>query len=487
MSILVVDVGTSGLRAAVVRQDGSVHFLNYESCRPDTPSSGLVEFDPQKMADAVLRVCNATIAQSKNSDTIDAVGITNQRASTVMWSKSTGKPLGPALGWQDLRTVFDCITAASEHSIKLAPNQTATKAAWMIQNYVVAKNLDFSDVRIGTVDSWIASVLSNNELHVTDSTNAGATGLCTLDASSWSERICDLLKVDVLMLPKIVKSTGVIGNATALPGSPPIASLIGDQQSSLIGQGCINSGATKITFGTGGMLDVFTGTTSPTKMQRSENGSYPLVAYSDEQTTFWAAEAIMLSAGTNIEWLRDDLQIISTSQESHEIAMQVSDSGGVVFVPALFGLGTPHWDYGARGTLLGLTRGTTRAHIVRAVLEGIAHRGADMLEAVIADTKLSVSSLRVDGGMSQNLTFMQSLANTTGLNIEISPVAEATTLGAAFLAGIAVGTWPSISQATSTTKPAKVVTPTLKLDRAQWHEAITRSRGWIPSLSSLDF
>ena len=487
MSILVVDVGTSGLRAAVVRQDGSVHFLNYESCRPDTPSSGLVEFDPQKMADAVLRVCNATIEQSKNSDTIDAVGITNQRASTVMWSKSTGKPLGPALGWQDLRTVFDCITAASERSIKLAPNQTATKAAWMIQNYVVAKNLDFSDVRIGTVDSWIASVLSNNKLHVTDSTNAGATGLCTLDASSWSERICDLLKVDVLMLPKIVKSTGVIGNATALPGSPPIAALIGDQQSSLIGQGCINSGATKITFGTGGMLDVFTGTTSPTKMQRSENGSYPLVAYSDEQTTFWAAEAIMLSAGTNIEWLRDDLQIISTSQESHEIAMQVNDSGGVVFVPALFGLGTPHWDYGARGTLLGLTRGTTRAHIVRAVLEGIAHRGADMLEAVIADTKLSVSSLRVDGGMSQNLTFTQSLANTTDLNIEISPVAEATTLGAAFLAGIAVGTWPSISQATSTTKPAKVVTPTLKLDRAQWHEAITRSRGWIPSLSSLDF
>ena len=266
-----------------------------------------------------------------------------------------------------------------------------------------------------------------------------------------------------------------------------IASLIGDQQSSLIGQGCINSGATKITFGTGGMLDVFTGTAGPTRMQRSENGSYPLVAYSDEQTTYWAAEAIMLSAGTNIEWLRDDLQIISTSQESHEIASQVKDSGGVVFVPALFGLGTPHWDYGARGTLLGLTRGTTRAHIVRAVLEGIAHRGADMLEAVIADTNLSVSSLRVDGGMSQNQTFTQSLANATGLNVEISPVAEATTLGAAFLAGIAVGTWPSIEQATSTAKPANVVTPTEKLDRAQWHEAITRSRGWIASLSSLDF
>ena len=310
---------------------------------------------------------------------------------------------------------------------------------------------------------------------------------CTLDASSWSERLCDLLKVDISLLPKIVKSTGVIGKATALPGAPVIASLIGDQQSSLIGQGCINSGATKITFGTGGMLDVFTGTAGPTRMQRSAHGSYPLVAYSDEQTTYWAAEAIMLSAGTNIEWLRDDLQLISTSQESHQVAAQVEDSGGVVFVPALFGLGTPHWDYGARGTLLGLTRGTTRAHIVRAVLEGIAHRGADLLEAVIADTKLSVKSLRIDGGMSQNQTLTQSLANATGLNIEISSVAEATTLGAAFLAGVAVGIWSSIGQATSMAKPAKIVIPTRKLDRAQWHEAIDRSRGWIASLSSLDF
>lgn len=482
-----VDIGTSGLRAGVIRQDGSLNFLNYESCRPDTPAPGLVEFDPQKMAEAVLRVCHATINECSKTDKIDAVGITNQRASTVMWSKTTGKPLGPALGWQDLRTVTQCITAAAEHQIKLAPNQTATKAAWMIQQYVVAKNLDLNDVRIGTVDSWIASVLSNNELHVTDSTNAGATGLCSLDATTWSDRICDLLKVDINLLPQIVKSTGIIGNATALPGSPPIAALIGDQQSSLIGQGCVAVGKTKITFGTGGMLDVFTGDVGPTRMVRSENGSYPIVAYSDEKTTHWAAEAIMLSAGTNIDWLRDDLQIISTSQESHDVASTVDDSGGVVFVPALFGLGTPHWDYGARGTLLGLTRGTTRAHIVRAVLEGIAHRGADMLEAVVADTKLSISTLRIDGGMSRNPTFVAALANTTGLNVEVSPVVEATTLGAAFLAGIAMGVWESIDQATQTQKPTKIVTPNATTNRAQWHEAIGRSRGWIAPLSSLNF
>lgn len=482
-----VDIGTSGLRAGVIRQDGSLNFLNYESCRPDTPAPGLVEFDPQKMAEAVLRVCHATINECSKTDKIDAVGITNQRASTVMWSKTTGKPLGPALGWQDLRTVTQCISAAAEHQIKLAPNQTATKAAWMIQQYVVAKNLDLNDVRIGTVDSWIASVLSNNELHVTDSTNAGATGLCSLDATTWSDRICDLLKVDINLLPQIVKSTGIIGNATALPGSPPIAALVGDQQSSLIGQGCVAVGKTKITFGTGGMLDVFTGDVGPTRMVRSENGSYPIVAYSDAKTTHWAAEAIMLSAGTNIDWLRDDLQIISTSQESHDVASSVDDSGGVVFVPALFGLGTPHWDYGARGTLLGLTRGTTRAHIVRAVLEGIAHRGADMLEAVVADTKLSISTLRIDGGMSRNPTFVAALANTTGLNVEVSPVVEATTLGAAFLAGTAMGVWESIDQATQTQKPTKIVTPNATTNRAQWHEAIGRSRGWIAPLSSLNF
>ena len=482
-----VDIGTSGLRAGVIRQDGSLNFLNYESCRPDTPAPGLVEFDPQKMAEAVLRVCHATINECSKTDKIDAVGITNQRASTVMWSKTTGKPLGPALGWQDLRTVTQCISAAAEHQIKLAPNQTATKAAWMIQQYVVAKNLDLNDVRIGTVDSWIASVLSNNELHVTDSTNAGATGLCSLDATTWSDRICDLLKVDINLLPQIVKSTGIIGNATALPGSPPIAALVGDQQSSLIGQGCVAVGKTKITFGTGGMLDVFTGDVGPTRMVRSENGSYPIVAYSDAKTTHWAAEAIMLSAGTNIDWLRDDLQIISTSQESHDVASSVDDSGGVVFVPALFGLGTPHWDYGARGTLLGLTRGTTRAHIVRAVLEGIAHRGADMLEAVVADTKLSITTLRIDGGMSRNPTFVAALANTTGLNVEVSPVVEATTLGAAFLAGIAMGVWESIDQATQTQKPTKIVTPNATTNRAQWHEAIGRSRGWIAPLSSLNF
>ena len=487
MSVLVIDIGTSGLRAAVVRHDGSLHFLNYEACRPNTPAPGMVEFDAQQMADSVLRVCLKTIEQARASDKIVSVGITNQRASTVIWSKSTGKPFGPALGWQDLRTVGECMTAAAEHNIKLAPNQTATKAAWMLRHYIDANKIDVRDVRIGTVDSFISAVLSNNQLHTTDSSNAAVTGLCELNASSWSPRLCELLGVDINTLPKIVASTGVIGNATALPGSPPIAALIGDQQSSLIGQACITSGATKITFGTGGMLNTFTGQQSPTKFARNEHGTYPIVAYRDATQTHWASEAIMLAAGTNIDWLREDMQLVNSPEETHELAAQVADSAGVVFVPALFGLGTPNWDYGARGTLLGITRGTSRNHVVRAVLEGIAHRGADMVESVVAATQLEVNSIRIDGGMSRNPTFVQALANATGLDIEVSPVAEATTLGAAFLAGVAVNFWSSLEQATSTWTPAKIVSPTDRLDRAQWHEAVSRARNWIPALSSLDF
>ena len=487
MSILVVDIGTSGLRAGVVRNDGSLNFLNYEACRPSTPAPGLVEFDAQQMADAVLRVCNQTIEQSKITDTIDAVGITNQRASTVIWSKSTGKPFGPAIGWQDLRTVGECMAAAAEHGIKLAPNQTATKAAWMLQNYIFANKIDLADVRIGTVDSYIAAILSNNKLHVTDSSNAAVTGLCNIDALSWSPRLCELLKVEIETLPKIVASSEIIGNATALPGAPPIAALIGDQQSSLVGQACITSGATKITFGTGGMLNTFTGQDSPTKFVRSEHGVYPIVAFRDSVATYWASEAIMLSAGTNLDWLCQDLQLISSPSESHELASQVPDSGGVVFVPALFGLGTPHWDYGARGTLLGITRGTNRAHIVRSVLEGIAHRGADMIDSVVGETKLDIKSIRIDGGMSRNPSFVQALANATGRKIEVSPITEATTLGAAYLAGAKVSFWQSLEQATSTWKPAQIVEPTELLNRAQWHEAVSRARNWIPALSSLDF
>ncbi len=481
MSILVVDVGTSGLRAAVVDGDGVVRALEYRPCPPSSPFPGLVEFDGAAMADAILDVATKALAAA---GPVSAVGITNQRASTLVWDRSTGQPIGPGLGWQDLRTVFDCINAKNDHGLALAPNQSATKVAWLLNNIDGARDRDLC---FGTVDSWIAWVLSQGAAHVTDPSNAAVTGLLTADSAAWSVDTCATLGVPIGMLPTVIDSTGVFAEATALPGAPPLAALIGDQQASLVGQGCVRSGLAKITFGSGGMLDVCIGPTAPLHHRRSEHGTFPIVAWSRAGQRTWGAEAIMLSAGTNVEWLRDDLGIIDTAAQSHDVAAQCDHTDGVVYVPALMGLGTPHWDYGARGTLLGLTRGSGRPQLVRAVLEGIAHRGADLLEAAEADFGDTIAVIRIDGGMSQNPTFVQALANATGRTIEVSRETEATTIGAAYMAGLAVGTWGSFDDIAAAWLPRTVVEPTAQLDRQQWASAIERARGWIPALSALDF
>jgi glycerol kinase len=266
-----------------------------------------------------------------------------------------------------------------------------------------------------------------------------------------------------------------------------IGGLAGDQQASLVGQGCVRPGQVKITFGTGGMLDLCTGPDAPTNPNRSAHGTFPIVAWTRDGQATWGIEAIMLSAGTNVEWLRDDLGIIATAADSHAVAAQCDTTDGVVYVPALLGLGTPHWDYGARGTLVGITRGTGRAHIARAVLEGVAHRGADLVEAATADSGLTIGALRIDGGMSENPTFVQALANASGRPVEVSPVAEATTLGAGYLAGLAVGTWTHLDEVADSWAPSIVVEPNGSLDRDRWHEAVQRSSRWIPDLSALDF
>jgi glycerol kinase len=297
--------------------------------------------------------------------------------------------------------------------------------------------------------------------------------------------VLEAISAPATMLPTVVDSSGVCGEASALPGSPPIAGIAGDQQASLIGQCCVLPGMAKITFGTGGMLDLCLGGERPGD-SRLPHGTFPIVAWRIGGRTTWGVEAIMLAAGTNVEWLRDDLGLIATAADSHDVASQCASSDGVVFVPAPLGLGTPQWDYGARGTLLGVTRGTGRAQVVRAVLEGVAHRGADLVAAAEADTGITIPSLRVDGGMSANPTFVQALADAADRPVEISPVLEATTLGAAFLAGLAVGTW-TLADLPSLWRPHAVVEPREPLDRVQWGRAVERAQGWIPDLSALDF
>ena len=480
MTVLVIDVGTTGLRAGAVQPDGSVEHLRHVACPPTSPFPGLVEFDPRAMADSVLSVASEVL---RRCGPVAAVGIATQRASTVAWNARTVQPVANGLGWQDLRTVGECITARAEHGLALAPNQTATKAAWLLQHLPEG----VEDLRIGTVDSWIAAVLSGGALHVTDHTNAAVTGLYDLAAMDWSTRTCGILGIDPSLLPRIVHSSGVIGAATALAGAPPIAALVGDQQSSLLGQGCTKRGDTKITFGTGGMLDTVTGTDRPTTASRLPCGTFPIVAHTSADGASFGVEAIMLSAGSNVEWLCHDLGLIGSPEESDALAASVPSSDGAVFVPALLGLGTPHWDYGARGTLLGATRGTGRAHVVRAVLEGVAQRGADLVDAAITDTGTTIASLRVDGGMSRNATFIQALADAAQRPVELCAVTEATTLGAGFLAGAATGAWSSVDEAASTWRPARTIDPVGPAGRDRWADAVDRARRWIPELSALDF
>ena len=479
--ILVVDVGTSGVRAAVVDGDGRVDNVHYRQVLPSSPAPNFVEFDASEMADAALAVARAALAGA--GDSVAAVGIANQRASTIVWDRATGEPVGPGIGWQDLRTVGMCLMLRPQ-GVRVAPNASATKLAFLLD---MADPDRTRDLCFGTVDTWLAWNLSEGAAHVTDLSNAAVTGLMRGDASGWSAETLEALRIPSSVLPAIVDSSGELAVASALPGAPPIAGMAGDQQASLVGQGCTRPGLAKITFGTGGMLDVCIGPQRPAFDVRGEGGCFPIVAWRRGGRVTWGIEAVMLSAGTAVEWLRDDLGIIASSEESDAVAARCATTDDVWFVPALMGLGTPAWDFGARGTLVGLTRGTGRPELVRAVLEGVAHRGADLVEAAETDGAVDIATLRVDGGMSANATFVQALADAAQRPVEVSPVLEATTLGAAYLAGLAVGTWSSEDEIADLWSPARVVEPASRPDRDRWRAAVDRARQTVPDLSALEF
>jgi glycerol kinase len=480
MSLLVVDIGTSGVRSAIGRPDATIEVEFRQEVVPDTPAPGLVEIDATRMATAVLDTARGALAEA---GPVEGIGIATQRASTIVWDRSTGEPVAPALGWQDLRTLGDCLVLQAE-GLRFAPNQSATKIKHLLDNADPDRRRDLC---VGTVDSWIIWTLTEGAVNVTDASNAAVTGLLSIETLDWDDALLAKLNISRSAMPTIVDSSGPIAPATALNGAPMICGVAGDQQASLIGQGCVHPGPAKITFGTGGMLDLVVGPDRPASSVRSASGTFPIVAWKRGSETVWGLEAIMLSAGTNVEWLRDDLGIIDSVAASHDIAQQCVDTEGVVYVPALLGLGTPNWDYGARGTLLGITRGTARPHIVRAVLEGVAQRGADLVDAAEATTGLPIPSLRVDGGMSANPTFTQALADATQRTVEISPVLEATTLGAAFLAGLSVGTWGGLDDIAATWRPLRTVEPTGAAHRERWASAIERASGWHADLSTFDF
>jgi glycerol kinase len=479
VKLLVIDVGTSGVRAAVVEPGRGVTLSRRRETLPSSPAAGLVEFDATALAEAVLAVAHEAVAETGS---VDAVGIANQRASTIVWDRATGEPVGPGLGWQDLRTIGECLTLAGQ-GFRLAPNLSATKASHLLD---LADPDRSRDLCVGTVDTWVAWTLSGGAAHVTDVSNVGLSGLRTEDQTSWHGPLLDALRIDEASLPQVVDSSGVAAEASVLAGAPPIAGILGDQQASLLGQGCVAAGQAKITFGTGGMLDLCLDE-RPAFATQGRGGTFPIVTRGAGGVRRWGLEAVMLAAGTNVEWLRDDLGIIDSAEASHEVASRCADSEGVAYVPALLGLGTPSWDYGARGALLGITRGSGRPQIVRAVLEGVAQRAADLVEAAEADGAVSIPTLRVDGGMSTNPTFVQALADATGRPVEVSPEPEATTLGAAYAAGLALGAWSGDDDIAATWAPTEVVEPAGSFDRERWAETLRRAERWFPELSAISF
>ena len=325
-SALVVDVGTSSVRSSLVDPDGTVRATRQVAVLPSTPEPGTVEVDAQAIAAGVLETASSVL----DDERVACVGITNQRATTVVWDAATGRPIGPAIGWQDLRTVVDCLVLQGE-GVRVAPNVSATKLRWLVQ-HAPPELVASGTLRFGTIDSWVAHVLSGGGLHVTDATNAGVTGLVDTDAAGWDQGVLSALGLDASLLPEIVDTCGELGEASALRGAPPICAIVGDQQASLAGQGCVDPGQGKLTFGSGGMLDQVLAE-RPTFRSRGSSGCFPIVARQCGGVRTWGLEAVILTAGTCVEWLRDDLGLIGSAAETDALAGSVDDAGGVCVHP----------------------------------------------------------------------------------------------------------------------------------------------------------
>ncbi|MEO9180034.1 MAG: FGGY family carbohydrate kinase [Acidimicrobiales bacterium] len=479
---LAIDIGTTMIRTAMVETNGAVSHAHQERLTVATPAPGEVELDALEIARLAIELASRTLDECGGCE---VVGITNQRATTIVFDPETGEPVGPAIGWQDLRTVIDCLVFQDE-GLRLAPNQSATKARWLVLN----SGREARELRFGTIETWVTWNLTQRAVHVTDRSNAAITGLVALEVGTWDDDALAKLDLDAVMMPAIVDTMGSFGAACALAGAPTITALVGDQSASLFGQSCVTHGA-KITFGTGAMLDMVSGNKGPAAMTRFPSGCFPVVAFSHDSELTWGIEGIVLSAGACIEWLRDGLGLITDAAETDSLATSVRSSDGVAFVPALSGLGTPQWDFGARGGFFGLTRGTSKAHMVRAVLEGIAQRGADLVDAASKQTGTRLEELRVDGGMSANRFFVQRLADFTGLTIAVSREREATTRGAGLMALVGAGAL-SIDDVARLWTPEDVYMPSLTNDerldvRRQWAETIQRVEKTIPELSSVEF
>src|SRR6185437_11223292 len=451
--ILAIDQGTTSSRAIVFDHAGSIVSVAQKEFRQIFPTPGWVEHDPRDIWSSQAGVAAEALTKANvAARDVAAIGITNQRETTLVWDRATGEPIANAIVWQDRRTAAICDRLKARKLDRVIRRKTGlvvdayfsgTKVQWILENVKGAKaRARAGELAFGTVDSWLVWNLTGGRVHVTDASNASRTMLFDIGKGAWDDELLKIFGVPRSMLPDVRSSSEVYGETTLLGEPIPIAGIAGDQQAALFGQACTKPGMAKNTYGTGCFMLMNTGT----KRIASKNNLLTTVAWRIGDRTEYALEGSIFIAGAVVQWLRDGLGMIQSSSEVEALAAQVEDTGGVYLVPAFAGLGAPHWDQYARGILAGVTRGTTAAHVARAALEGIAFQVADVLRAMEADSKIKLKELRVDGGASANNLLMQFQSHLLGVPVVRPKVTETTALGAAYLAGLAVGYWKDQKQ-----------------------------------------
>ncbi|MGE3467938.1 MAG: glycerol kinase GlpK [Pyrinomonadaceae bacterium] len=489
--ILALDQGTTSSRSIIFDHTGSVIAVGQKEHRQIYPQSGWVEHDPTEIfVNQIETAAEAIAIAGISSEDIAGVGITNQRETTMIWDRNTGEPLHNAIVWQDRRTAPKCDEVRAIHGdlirsktgLEVDAYFSATKIGWLLDNVPGARpSAERGDLCFGTIDTWLIWKLTNGKLHITDSSNASRTMLYDINAREWDEELLNIFGIPYIMLPEVRSSSHNVGliEVPAALRDIPIAGIAGDQQAALFGQACFGAGATKSTYGTGCFMLQNVGD----RPVASKHRLLSTVAWQIEGRTEYALEGSVFIGGAVIQWLRDELGIIDTAGAVEELAASVTDNGGVYFVPAFAGLGTPHWDQNARGTIIGLTRGTGKAHIARAAVESIAFQTADLLSAMNSDSHSELKELRVDGGATRNDALLQFQADILQIPVVRSKVSETTALGAAYMAGLATGYWGSRNELAGHWQADQTFYPSISPAKAQhlvgrWHEAVHRSLNW---------
>ena len=491
--VLSLDLGTTGNRAILFDRQGNIVGQAYKELTQHYPQPGWLEHDALEIWQDTSNCIQQVISDNKiDAAEIAAIGLTVQRETCLLWDKTTGKPLHKAIVWQDRRTANLCDRLRSQDKAELIQQQTglvldayfsATKLAWLID--WVKENqpdLDWNNVIAGTIDTWALWNLTGRQVHATDISNASRTMLMNLDTGDWDDSLLNLFDIPRQILPEIKPSMGIFGKSDRdlLGAEIPIAAIFGDQQAALFAHGCNRPGLLKCTYGTGCFLVAQTGT----QVTRSQNQLLSTVAWSTESQTNYALEGAIFTTGASIQWLRDGLKLISDAAETESLSNQVDDTNGVYFVPALSGLGAPHWDMKARGAFMGITGGIKREHMVRSVLEAIAYQVKEVVDAVNKDSDNPVSLLKIDGGAAKNNFLMQFQADALGVPLERPQVLDATAQGAAFGAGLAVGFWDDYQKLISDRQVDRVFEPGAGQTQAQdnfsmWSKAVARAKDWV--------